>query len=219
NSYSQARAGEIIANVIHRIETAGFETTDLPAGIILTGGATGMRRMAELFETQTKMKVRTAPADNRVRPGNTGADPITSLEIMALAAWPAGVDGSDLTALPETAPERPAKDEDPYGHDRDDDNDTPYERAYDRRRYDPDDADDETLLEDDPDDDDYEDDRRHRPGNVKKKKQQYVEPDDDEFDEGRNKSNGNGRFSGLRKFMKNFGDAMLGTTGPENMDD
>ena len=221
NSYSQARAGEIIANVIHRIETAGFKTADLPAGIILTGGATGMRRMAELFETQTKMKVRTAPADNRVRPGTTGADPITSLEIMALAAWPAGVDGSDLSALPETAPERPAEDEDPYGHDAVEERYQPgyrNPRGYDRRRYD-DESDSDDVLNDDPDDDDdYEEERRPKRPKGGKSTKQYVDPDYDNYDEDNGKNKG-GRFKGLRRLMTNFGKTVIGTTGPEDMDD
>lgn len=219
NSYSQARAGEIIANVMYRIEAAGFKPSDLPAGIILTGGATGMRRMAELFETQTKMKVRTAPADNRVRPGTTGADPITSLDIMALAAWPAGVDGSDLTALPETAPARAAEEEDPYGHDSMPER-NPYEqgyrpgRGYDHRSYD-DDPDDPDILADDPDDDDYEE--RDRRGSGKKKKH-YDEPDDDDFEDDRGKRK-SGTFGGLRRLMTKFGQQVIGTTGPEDMDD
>ncbi len=221
NSYSQARAGEIIANVMHRIETAGFKTSDLPAGIVLTGGATAMRRMAELFETQTKMKVRTAPADNRVRPGDTGADPVACLDIMALAAWPAAVDGSDLTALPDT--DTKPKNDDPYGHDEEPDApDDRFEREADyRRRRRVDDEDSDDILVDDPDDeDDYEEERRTRRTKESKKKKggRRAEPDygDDEDDNGRT---GGGAFSGLRKFMKKFGDSMIGTTGPEDMDD
>lgn len=108
NSYSQARAGEIIANIVHRIEQAGFKTSELTAGIVLTGRASRMRRMPELFETQTKMKVRIAPADNSVRPGNTEADPVDSLDVMALAAWPLPqAQGSDLTEIPARDEEDP----------------------------------------------------------------------------------------------------------------
>ena len=53
NSYSQARAGEIIANIVHRIEQAGFKTSELTAGIVLTGRASRMRRMPELLDRKS----------------------------------------------------------------------------------------------------------------------------------------------------------------------
>lgn len=209
NSYAQARAGEIIANILHRIELAGFKTSELPGGIVLTGGASRMRRMAELFETQTRMKVRLAPADNSVRPGTTGADPVGSLDIMALAAWPvAEFEGSDLSELPETKTAGDTRDTfDDY-----------HSNGYDDYS---DEEDDERLLEDDPEDEDdnYRPKKKPRKEEKKKPKTKPVEVYDEELDEEEEEEEGTGRFGWLRRKMQKFGHAVIGTPGPEDMDE
>lgn len=219
NSYAQARAGEIIANVIHRIEQAGFKVADLPAGIVLTGRASRMRRMAELFETQTKMKVRIAPADNSVRPGTTGADPVDSLDIMALAAWPVFDNESDLTDIP--AVDDPAIDD----HNE-------YEQPFDDPRIAGNtrgrrgrDIDDSELLSDDPDDDDYYSNRGHGEDKKKKKVKTPRRPDnftgdidDDEDTDGDTDDNGS-RFGSMRRFISKIGRGIIGTQGPDDIDE
>lgn len=214
NSYTQARAGEIIANVIHRIEQAGFKAAELPAGIVLTGRASRMRRMAELFETQTKMKVRIAPADNSVRPGATGADPVDSLDIMALASWPVFDDESDLTEIPAVAP--PVDDDTTdydYGRQPFDDR-RAASNARGRR-----DINENDLLSDDPDDDDF----YHK--EIKKKKNKTprpTPPDDDkieeEEEEGDTTDTGS-RFGGMRRFISKLGRGFIGTQGPDDIDE
>ena len=222
NSYSQARAGEIIANIMHRIECAGFKAAELTAGIVLTGRAARMKRMAELFETQTKMKVRIAPADNSVRPGNTGADPVDTLDIMALTAWPLAIGDSDLTALPD----KPADDD---TADKNDESDN-FGHIYDPRKASAaararanDEIDDEDVLRDDPDDDDpdehYERHRRH--DERKKHKAHKPKPNDDgDFMDGEDEvEEGGSRFGGLRSFITRFGQKIIGTPGPDEIDE
>ena len=223
NSYAQARAGEIIANVIHRIEQAGFKTSELTAGIVLTGRASRMRRMAELFETQTKMKVRIAPADNSVRPGNTGADPVDSLDIMALTAWAAGDTESDLTDLPAPAGEHTYTDEEEEPADD-------YRTTVDRRRVGESarrrrdiDIDDNDLLTDDPDDDD--DDAYVRRSEKKKKKvkeprrRDELTDDMDDEEEGADIPDTGSRFGGMRRFISKLGRGIIGTPGPDDIDE
>lgn len=63
NNYVQARAGEIIANVINQLSAAGFKAADLPAGIIVTGNGAKLNNFNRLLETQSKMAVRNASVD------------------------------------------------------------------------------------------------------------------------------------------------------------
>ncbi|MDE6160543.1 MAG: hypothetical protein K2F77_02665 [Muribaculaceae bacterium] len=208
NGYSQARAGEIIANVLHRIEQAGFKASELTAGIVLTGRAAQMRRMAELFETQTRMKVRVAPADNSVRPGRTGLDPIDALDIMALIAWPVADNDSDLTepakAPIQAEPEYENPEEEYGGYDP--------QRAANAARRRGEELDDSDVLKDDPDDDFHENTgkRKWSDKNDKKKESEPIGDDPDE---------GEGGFSGLRRFMSKFTHAIIGTQGPQDIDD
>ena len=224
SSYTQARAGEIIANILHRISQAGFKAADLPSGIVLTGRASRMKRLIELFETQTKMHVRIAPADHSVSPGDTGIDPVDSLDIMALTAWPVPeADGeSDLTEV--AVPRRPVEEED--------------EEVYTSPRvYNPRKAannagwrarealDDENLLKDD---DDVEREQEARQARAKRdadkerrrrESRSTTAEIDDDFDDEDDRDEGPGRFSGLRAFVTKLGKGFMGTRGPEDIDD
>lgn len=60
NNFVQARAGEIAANIVHQILQSGFKTTELPAGIILTGGGARLRNFDNVLSAQSKMSVRQA---------------------------------------------------------------------------------------------------------------------------------------------------------------
>lgn len=60
NKFVQARAGEIAANIVHQILQSGFKTTELPAGIILTGGGARLRNFDNVLSAQSKMSVRQA---------------------------------------------------------------------------------------------------------------------------------------------------------------
>lgn len=60
NNFVQARAGEIAANIVHQILQSGFKTSELPAGIILTGGGARLRNFDNVLSAQSKMSVRQA---------------------------------------------------------------------------------------------------------------------------------------------------------------
>jgi cell division protein FtsA len=78
NNYVQARAGEIVANIIEQIKYADYKPTDLPAGIIVVGGGAKLKGFNSLLEAQSSLKVRSgAPlgliriTDNRIQPSDS----------------------------------------------------------------------------------------------------------------------------------------------------
>ncbi len=181
-----------------------------------------MRRMPELFETQTKMKVRIAPADNSVRPGNTEADPVDSLDIMALAAWPLPqAQGSDLTEIPARDEEDPhatitvdTREIDEYsGYD-------PRRAAAAARARRERDIDEDNVLADDPDDDFDDDNDRSRTRDKKRKQRRPAEETTDDIDEDESYEEEHAsRFGGMRRFISRIGRGFIGTTGPEDIDE
>lgn len=83
NQYVQARTGEIIANIIHQVEAAGFKFADLPGGIIVTGGGSRLRNFTQALTMQAKAKSRTGAADPSVSVC-AGLDPDHDIDIIAL---------------------------------------------------------------------------------------------------------------------------------------
>lgn len=55
NDIIEARAEEIIANVLNQIELSGYEN-NLHSGIVLTGGGINLRNLEELFRKKSKIK-------------------------------------------------------------------------------------------------------------------------------------------------------------------
>ena len=67
NNYVQARASEIVANVIQQFNYARIRPEDLPAGFIITGGTSMLRGIKELLHRDSGMKVRDAAPAGLVR--------------------------------------------------------------------------------------------------------------------------------------------------------
>lgn len=93
-NYIQARASEIVANVIAQIEFAGLKASDLPSGIIIVGGGARLKGLSDMIAEQSKMKVRrgTAPRNLRITDASVLADDaidVISLVIEAASADPA----------------------------------------------------------------------------------------------------------------------------------
>lgn len=144
NSYISARAGEIVANILHQIEAAGFKTA-LPAGIVLTGRGAMLHNFDRLVEAQSKMPVRIAAIDGTMQFTGNKFERNSNIDILAIAKYCAGKSTVDCL---EPAPELPEQDnsyvddnDDTYTHD-----DNPRRRDY--RRI----VDEDNLLEDDSDD-------------------------------------------------------------------
>lgn len=85
NNYISARAGEIIANIMHQIEVNGFKPQTLKAGIILTGGGARLNNFDRLVEAQTKMPVRVAAIDSSLQFKGNNLDKNSNIDILAIA--------------------------------------------------------------------------------------------------------------------------------------
>lgn len=86
--YIRARAGEIMANVQHQLELAGFGK-DVIGKAVITGGATHIPDIREQFEFQTKLKSRLAQLPANVTfcvPNRNNADNIDIVALLAAAA-------------------------------------------------------------------------------------------------------------------------------------
>ena len=193
NNYIVARAGEIVANILHQIEAAGFKPQSLPAGIILTGGGSRLRNFDRLMEAQSKMPVRMAAIDSSLQFKGNDFDRNTNIDLLAIAKYAAEKSTAEcLTPAPEPVnepepePEQQAADSYPESNAR-----------YGGRR--PYTVDDDRLLDDD--DDDYMNRTTKSPGRVRPDR---FNPDfdDDGFDEqsSDNKSIISRIKSGLAKF-------------------
>lgn len=102
NNYISARAGEIVANILHQIELTGLKPQSLPAGIILTGGGSRLRNFDRLIENQTKMAVRIAAIDSSLQFKGSGFDRNANIDLLALAKYAVSHSSVDcLTAAPE----------------------------------------------------------------------------------------------------------------------
>lgn len=101
NNYISARAGEIVANILHQIEAAGFKTA-LPGGIILTGGGARLRNFDRLVEAQSKMPVRIASIEGSLQFKGNSFDRNSNIDILATAKNVAeNFDIDCLEALPQ----------------------------------------------------------------------------------------------------------------------
>ncbi len=86
NNYIQARAGEIITNIIEQTTYAGFKQEDLPAGIIITGGGARLRGFNDLLATHSKMKIRRGNPAGAIRFNDQRLSPADNIDIVALLA-------------------------------------------------------------------------------------------------------------------------------------
>lgn len=89
NNYVHARADEIAANIMAQPEYAGLRDTDLPGGIVITGGGARLKGFNELLSQQSKMKVRVgAPtASVRISDGSVhGSEAVDVISIVVAAA-------------------------------------------------------------------------------------------------------------------------------------
>ncbi|MCM1032742.1 MAG: cell division protein FtsA [Odoribacter sp.] len=107
-NYISARAGEIIANIINYIDQSGINLSDLPGGIVLTGGGSRLKGFDEMLEAQTKLKVRHAAIDATI--GGAPFNNPDNADVIALVKYAAAHDGDNASCieLPSTAGTRQA---------------------------------------------------------------------------------------------------------------
>ncbi len=88
-NFVSARVGEIIANVIHRLTQCGFKTSELTAGIVVSGGGARLKGFVETLEAQTKMKVRRVAIDRSIRPASADINIEEIFDLLALVKFAA----------------------------------------------------------------------------------------------------------------------------------
>ncbi|MDE7135366.1 MAG: rod shape-determining protein, partial [Muribaculaceae bacterium] len=84
SNYIEARASEIVANVLAQIEYAGLQPSDLPSGIIVTGGGSRLKGLSEKIAEQSKMTVRLATSPRCIRLSDTSVLADNSIDIISL---------------------------------------------------------------------------------------------------------------------------------------
>ena len=141
-NFTQARAGEIVANILHQIDAAGFKPQALASGLIITGGGIKLRNFLQFIKAQTKMPVRVAAIDGSLqfRCDIPGYDRNDNIDVLAIAKYAA--ENSDINCI-----ELPQYEEAP--DDKDDFVDDQPVRHHGRRQRQ---VDDDDLLNDDYDD-------------------------------------------------------------------
>lgn len=141
NNYVQARADEIVSNILEQIKYAGMQDTDLPTGIVIVGGGAKLRGFNDLVAQQSRMKVRQGAIGGGIRIVPPGLQPADIIDIVAVLSDAATKPVVDCMERP--VPQNPAD-----GDDYDDADDG---RASRIGRYDEDDDDDDVLADDDED--------------------------------------------------------------------
>lgn len=84
NNYVQARAGEIVANIMEQINYAAYKNSDLPGGIVVVGGGARLRNFNILLENQSSMKVRSGAPVGMIRISDNRIQPSDSIDILAI---------------------------------------------------------------------------------------------------------------------------------------
>lgn len=103
NNIASARADEIISNLLEHIAYAGYRPDQLPAGIVVTGGATRLRNLPELVASLSKMKVRRATLGSAVTLAPGIAPALLPLDVISLVASAAADSPVECTEMPEAA--------------------------------------------------------------------------------------------------------------------
>lgn len=85
DNYVQARAVEIVANVVAHIGFAGFTAADLRAGIIVTGGGAKLRGICQLLKEQSQLPVRAAQLQQNIRIADPSVEPDSNIDVISLA--------------------------------------------------------------------------------------------------------------------------------------
>lgn len=106
NNLIIARSEEMTANIVEQISYAGLKEKDLPAGIIVMGGASNLNGMTELLSRQTGMNVRKAYLPTYVTFSEAATLPSEMLEV-ASVLYAAATLGKDA----EKCLEQPIPDE------------------------------------------------------------------------------------------------------------
>lgn len=85
DSYVQARAYEIVANIVAYVGFAGLQTADLRAGIVVTGGGARLRNFCNLLRRHSGCEVRMATVPPQVQIADPSINPQEALDLIAVS--------------------------------------------------------------------------------------------------------------------------------------
>ncbi len=101
NNYVQARAGEIIDNIVAQIKMAGFRAEDIPTGIILVGNGAKLKGFKDVLMQKSRLKVRIGAPSGLIRISDHRIQPSEAVDVIATIAAGAKLPGDCLTEAPE----------------------------------------------------------------------------------------------------------------------
>lgn len=143
NTYVNARASEIIQNIVAQLEYAGMKAADLPGGIVIVGGGARLRGFSDLLGKHSKMKVRNGAVTGSVRISDSHINAGDYIDVISILQAAARLPETECVEFPEETetPEHTADGdyESMYADDADDDEST----SRIGRGYDDDDDDDD----------------------------------------------------------------------------
>jgi cell division protein FtsA len=85
DNYVQARVTEIIANILAHIGFAGFKSSDLCSGIIITGRGAKLRNFCQLLQSQSRLQVRVATIPGNIYVADPAINPNDNIDLIAVA--------------------------------------------------------------------------------------------------------------------------------------
>lgn len=228
NNYVRARAGEIAANIVHQIELSEIATSELGAGIVLTGGGAKLPGFGRQLAEQSKLPLRNADMPDNITFASAelaSTDNIDVAAILASAAATTDLEGlspmpeEETVQLPVTAGEH---------HDTAIREAEPESARNRQPKWTHDEEDDPRLLTDDgeEDPDDYDDDnsyRNSRPAPDKKKnkkdKKYRARHDDNGDDMPDDEPEANVEVGRVKRVLQSVNDSIARLFGPVSDDE
>ncbi len=107
NNIIAARADEIISNIFEQISYADLKPSQLPAGIVVTGGGAQLRGFNELLAKQTQMKTRPATLGTGVTLADHRFSAANLLDVISIINEAAMINPIECTMMPpQSVPEQ-----------------------------------------------------------------------------------------------------------------
>jgi|GEM_PF-172146 len=125
NNYVQARAGEIITNIIEQPRFAGLKMSDLPAGIVIIGRGAKLRGFNELLANNSKVRVRFGSPAPSIRVACASPQPMDALDVIAVLQRAALRPAPAEACVEEPKPVEPEPEQTPEPYDGEPIYDTP----------------------------------------------------------------------------------------------
>lgn len=106
NNYIQARAGEIITNIMEQAVYAGLKLSELRGGMVLVGGGAKLKGFIAMLRAQSGLPVRQGRPSNTIRIADHRIDPADAVDVISILAVAARVPKEQpCVVFPEKKPE------------------------------------------------------------------------------------------------------------------